>query len=92
MMQHIHSMKLLLFGVLLEPTLYTGQESFTSDIRYTGAGMSNTLEINKKIGSTFGSLKDFLNKTLNYEMFVHDSDFFFYTSNAKSIPGFRKIL
>ena len=79
-------------SVLLGTTLYTGQENFTSDISYIGAGICNTLEINEKIGSTFGSIKVFLNKTMNYAIFVHDSEFFFYSSNAKAIPGFRKIL
>ena len=40
------------------------------------------------IGSEFGSVMLPLKRKHSYQIFVHDPDFFFLTSNPKSFPGF----
>ena len=66
--------------------------NFTTDISYAQAGKCFTLKTSRKLGSNFGSLVVSLNKNLAYYIFVHDPEFFFFTSNPRAYPGFFMIL
>jgi hypothetical protein len=68
------------------------KSNFTTDLSFAQAEKCFTLKTSRKLGSNFGSLVVSLNKNFACYVFVHDPEFFFFTSNPKAFPGFFMIL